>query len=287
MLALARVWETSAIAGEPIAVAVASGRIFTGEVDSRTDDAALWLRITQPGMSLCRRIAWENIVLAERGAHELSAAQLRAQADELKSIQDTVETLATAGTVQSTNSEEVPRPQPVAWQPDTRLSQYIQVARANNTQVESLSIDANVGQWSRTVQSNGIVLHVYPQDAWGHVIAVDGTLDVDLIAQVTPGAPIGTSLPCIGRWTVRITPDMFGPAGAVVKLPFQGVQPEFDVNLGPYGLVHATLNVPGAGSFETSQAMLRIRPYSAVRDEEQQLTGRRYFDVERVDRWAP
>jgi hypothetical protein len=274
--------NTSAFAAEPIAVALTSGRIFAGEVDSRTDSAQLWLRLTQPGMEVCRPIAWENIVLAERGNRQLSPAELRAQVDELKSSTESAETLGEA-----TVTEELPSPKPSSWNPDLRLSQYIQAARENNTQVNSLSIDAHVGQWSRTVQANGIVVHVYPLDCQGRVIPVDGTLDVDLIAQVSPGAPLGTSLPRIGRWTVRVTPDQFGPAGAVVKLPFQGVQPEFDVHVGPYGLVHATLNVPGSGSFETSQAMLRIRPYSVVRDEEQQITGTRFFDVERVDRWAP
>jgi hypothetical protein len=88
----------------------------------------------------------------------------------------------------------------------------------------------------------------------------------------------------IGRWTVRLVPQQFGPAGAIVKLPFQGVHPEFDLNIGPYGLVHARLSIPGNASFEASDSMLRIRPYSAVRDESQQINGHRFFDVERVDR---
>ena len=70
------------------------------------------------------------------------------------------------------------------------------------------------------------------------------------------------------------------------KFPFQGVQPEFDLNVGPYGLVHARLSIPGNGSYETSQALVRIRPYSSVRDQSQQINGNRFFDVERVDRWG-
>ncbi len=282
--------QSHAVASEPIAVAVESGRIFTGEVDARTNDTQLWLRQTQPGITLNRLIDWNSIVLAQRDERQLSAAELQAQVDELKSSEVEAGLLPDAAAGQTTSIEEVPRPKsilPQPWQPDTQLSHYIQAARENNTQVCSLSIDAHVAQWSRTVQSNGIILHVYPLDGLGRMVAVDGTLDVDLIAQVPPGLHQGISLPRIGHWTVRLTPDQFCPAGAVVKLPFQSVQPEFDLQFGPYGLVHATLNVPGSGSYETSQAMLRIRPYSAVRDEEQQLTGHRYFDVERVDRWAP
>lgn len=274
-------------------MAVASGRIFAGEVDSRTDATQLWLRIVRPGCTLCRSIAWDNIVLVERGNQQLSATALRTQIDELKTLSPDDAT----DTGEHVTAYSLPlKPEEMAqgafrsqgiMSQQSMLSQYIQAARANNTQVNSISIDAHVAQWSPAVQANGIVLHLYPLDGMGRMIAVDGTLDVELIAELPPGSRQGVSLPRIGRWTVRVTPDQFGPAGAVIKLPFQSVQPELDLNVGPYGLVHATLSVPGAGSFETSQAMLRIRPYSAVRDEEQQLTGRRFFEGERIDRWAP
>ncbi len=93
----------------------------------------------------------------------------------------------------------------------------------------------------------------------------------------SPGSAVGPS---------ASPPDQFGPAGAIIKLPFQAPQPDFDLRLGPYGLVHARLSLPGNGSFEASQGMLRIRPYSAVRDQQQQLNGERFFDVESVNRWT-
>jgi hypothetical protein len=181
--------------------------------------------------------------------------------------------------------EELPAAKPAEWVPDHNLAHMIQAARANNTQVCSISIDTHVGHWNRTVESSGMVLHLYPIDGIGQVIPVDGTLDVDLIADVHPGAPQGTPLPRIARWTVRVCPDQFGPNGAVFKLPFQSYHPDFDLPLGPYGAVHATLSIPGNGSYEATDAMVRIRPYSAVRDNSQQINGSRYFDVERVNRW--
>ena len=173
---------------------------------------------------------------------------------------------------------------PKEWLPDHRMAQFIQAARANNTQVCSLSVDAQVANLNRTVEADGLVLHIYPLDGAGNMIPVDGTLDVELIASVPPGWPRGEPLPSIGRWSFRLIPQQFGPAGAIVKLPFQGVHPEFDLNLGPFGLVHARLSIPGNGSFEASQAALRIRPYSVIRDQSQLIDGRRFFDVERVDR---
>ena len=168
--------------------------------------------------------------------------------------------------------------------PTVEWREFIQAARANNTQVCSLSIDAQVANLNRTVEADGLVLHIYPLDGAGNMIPVDGTLDVELIASVPPGWPRGEPLPSIGHWSFRLIPQQFGPAGAIVKLPFQGVHPEFDLNLGPYGLIHARLSIPGNGSFEASQAALRIRPYSMIRDQSQLIDGRRFFDVERVDR---
>jgi hypothetical protein len=40
--------------------------------------------------------------------------------------------------------------------------------------------------------------------------------------------------------------------------------------------------VPGQGTFETTESLLRIRPYSAVRDQLQLSTGRRFFPRERT-----
>lgn len=289
----------AAAAGETVAVGLASGRVFVGEVDPRTDDEQLWLRAEGPGITICRPIRWDRILVARHGDEELSAEELRAEADTL--ISAPAENMAPAD---SDSLPPPPEPQqqdpsvgagapqietlppPRLWIPDTRVANYIQAARARDLQVCSISIDAGVANWNQTVETDGIVLHLYPLDGLGFVVPVDGTLDVDLIAAVPAGAPLGVPLPQIGRWTVRVTPDQFGPTGAVFKLPFQGAHPEFDLNIGPLGLVHARLNVPGNGSFETSQAMVRIRQYSAVRDEAQQINGRRFFDVERVDRFG-
>ncbi|HEY2881796.1 MAG TPA: hypothetical protein VGJ15_05170 [Pirellulales bacterium] len=309
-------------AAEQIAVALNSGRVFVGEVDPQSNANRLWLRTESGGMTLRRPIDWDSIVLAETKQKEFTPAALRASVDTLKdeasifdepdggqaanslSLRERVGVRVPDGALQSDSPAPSPCPLPRgegsevvfskregskrarSWQPDSRLANYIQANRSNDTRVCSLAIDANVTNFNRTVEADGIVLHVYPLDGLGRLVSVDGTLDVELIAMVPPGARQGTSLPQIGRWTVRVLPEQFGPAGAVFKLPFRAVQPEFDLNVGPYGLVHATLNVPGNGSFEASDSMLRIRPYSAVRDEEQQLTGRRFFDVERVERWG-
>ncbi len=300
LIVLAVGWTapTAAAAGETIGVALASGRIFVGQVDPRTDGEHLWLRAEGPGAWICRPIRWDRIVLARHGDQNLSSEELQAVSEVLKSAPP--ETLE-GGDPNSLPSPPAPHqdesatdegrsveplPPPRQWIPDTRISNYLRAARAADSQVRWISIEAQVANWNQTVESDGIVVYLYPLDELGRVIPVDGTLDVDLIAAVPNGAPLGVPFPEIGRWTVHVTPDQFGPSGAMFKLPFQGAHPDFDLNLGPYGLVHARLSVPGNGSFETSQAMVRIRKYSAVRDENQQINGQRFFDVERVDRWG-
>jgi hypothetical protein len=75
---------------------------------------------------------------------------------------------------------------------------------------------------------------------------------------------------------VAITPEHFTSAGAVCQIAFQAVHPEFDLDLRAHGVVHARFSVPGEGVFEASTET-RLRGYSALRDQLQLQTGRRFF----------
>ena len=248
-----------------VAVGLRNGKVFIGLVDSRANEQQLWLRTSRAGVELRRPIDWENILLVRQGNREFSAAEFRVEV---------LSSQTTATSLRMNEADELPAPsvvtaqnessqgpaqvganagavRPKEWLPDRRMAQFIQAARANNTQVCSLSIDAQVANLNRTVEADGLVLHIYPLDGAGNMIPVDGTLDVELIASVPPGWPRGEPPPNIGHWSFRLIPQQFGPAGAIVKLPFQGVHPEFDLNLGPFGLVHARLSIPGNGSFRS------------------------------------
>jgi hypothetical protein len=84
----------------------------------------------------------------------------------------------------------------------------------------------------------------------------------------------------LGHWERPVDPGDFGPGGAVYRLPFQEVHPELDTSMAPRGAVHARLSVPGQGTFEATSSMVRIRPYSAIRDALQRETGFRFFPQE-------
>src|SRR5438270_4272612 len=72
-------------AGQTIAVGLASGRVFSGEVDPRTNDDFLWLRAQRNGAMILRPISWQRILLARIGDEELTSDELRSRADSLKS----------------------------------------------------------------------------------------------------------------------------------------------------------------------------------------------------------
>ena len=122
---------------------------------------------------------------------------------------------------------------------------------------------------------------------------VQGTLYVEWIAQ-SPGAMVtrnyrqgrdlGPRFVRAGRWTRRLTNDLTGPEGVTFRLPFQANHPEFDLDLGDFGLINARLAVPGQGVLNASNAMVRVRPYSAIRSARERLDAARFFPIERTGR---
>jgi hypothetical protein len=160
-------------------------------------------------------------------------------------------------------------------------------AASNNTQesklppVEWLDIEAQPARWDNYVDIDGMSICIAPKDAYGRVVAVRGTLDVDLIAEHVGVVRLPDPFSRIAHWSQAVRPEDFGPFGAVYKLPFQDVNPEFSNHLGPHGAIHATLSVPGQDTFEAT-ADARIRPYSLIRDRLLQTTGRRFFPEETI-----
>ena len=279
---------TTAVAGETVAVGLASGRVFVGEVDPRTDAEQLWLRTEGPGIVFCRPIRWERILLARCGDQELSSEELQAMSEALKSAPS--QNLQDHETLPAPPAPHAAENNPSATGsgfPTRRIANYIQASRA---QRYSGAIDRNRclrgelesngrNRWNyRSLVSTG--LHgLRGSGGWHARRRFDRRAYRQAAGWACPFRKLA-----VGRCELR--PINLAPPGAVFKLPFQGAHPEFDLNIGPFGLVHARLNVPGNGSFETSRSMVRIRQYSNVRDEAQQINGQRFFDVERVDRYG-
>jgi hypothetical protein len=251
---------------ESLVVETKRGRVYTGHVDPTTTRTALAVRIGGSGMYLVRRVSWQDVALVRLDGRETSVSDLMRRLDE-----------------QGWPSlvEELPAPD------DSRAEKpavYTGQAAAPTPIVRSISVEAVLGKWTSGAEDDGILLRVYPLDSDGNVVPASGTLDVDVIGQRgynRRGTPV---FPRLVRWSTRVNPQDFGARGAVYRVPFQALHPEFNLELSDLGTVHARLSVPGHGVFDDTVSTMRLRPLSPSRDYLQQYTGDRFFPEERTNR---
>ena len=271
-----------AAAQEPIAVDLISGARLVGQLDTRSDGSRLWLRSEKGSAVLLRPIRWEQVVQARVAGEALTAEQLR------RSVEQTPPQDPFREERYGPRSRISLRISPSDPEPQRMVSQWaVGAADGPSTvsrcaKVRSLTVDATVANWDADVEVDGLLVYVYPLDADGRVSAVRGTLQVDLQGQAATTIIRRQSFSRLGYWTRPVRIEDFGSDGAVYRLPFQRVHPEFDAKLSAYGAVHVRLNVPGQGTFEATESTVRIRPYSALRDHLQQATGSRFFPHERT-----
>jgi len=261
--------------GVPITVELASGRSFTAALELGDDAEHLWLRWQKGRAVLLRPVRWERVVRAEVAGETLDRDDLRRLVDQMRAetpfepepdAKNGV--IVMRGTSRASGSTPAPPPPPEAPPPP---------------RVRSIAVDAVPANWDGDVETDGLVLHVSPLDAQGRLVPVRGRLEVELIGQpdrlvLREGRPFER----LGYWTRQLRPEDFGPYEATVRLPFGRAHPEFDTDVAPLGAAHVRLSVPGQGTFESTAGMVRIRPYSAVRDRLQQTTGHRFFPGERT-----
>jgi len=271
-------------AGSQLTVSVASGRVFNGEVDPQTDRDLLWLRVGDGPIVIRRPIDWERVVRIRQGEKELSPDELRALAHASKDATNAALLPAPPVPAEDWTTARTWLTAPSTAPAGDRTNPSGGAAQIGSPQASSLQIDAELGHWTAGVDPSGIVVCIHPTTADGALLPIDGTLAVDLIGQTPASQGQGDGLSTLGRWTQAVRVADFGPLGAVYQFPFQAVHPDFDLELRAHGLVHARLSVPGQGTFEASQAMVRLRPYSAVRDRLQQNTGSRFAPIEQTDR---
>lgn len=251
-------------------VELQSGRRFTADVDARTDHEKLWLSFGEGRVRLTRPVDWNRVVRVSDETRAYTADEFLPVALD-----------RAAARAEAEENQPVPVPSEVA--PATYVA-TVEDTPIPSPRVAHINVDAYLANWDGDVEADGVMVYVTPVDRDGNYVAVNGTLVAELFGERPRTRPEGEKFPRLGRWSRTVTPDVFGPQGAVFKLSFQAVHPDFDLRLTPYGLLHARLNVPGSGTFETSVPMLRIRQYSAYRDALQMHRGKRYLPVERLGR---
>jgi hypothetical protein len=296
MLCFVRVWllaagilaafNSLAQAGTVVTVRLKSGRSFVGEIDPRTNRAQLWLRFGTPSATLFRPVSWDRLERAIHDGRALSPDELRALALAPPPIsRDAVLPIASADEAAPVAqdapdaSESLPEPEGVLVLPEAlpEVSNYVPVPPPK---VRSIHIDAWVANWDADVEVDGVVVRLFPLSCDGALLPARGTLEVDLIARQFQRTRLREPFPVIGRWATAVNACDVGPAGALYRFEFQARNPEFDLGLAPHGVLHARFVAPGQGTFDASAAMLRVRPFSAVRDRLELETGQRFFPGE-------
>ena len=273
--------NTVLLHAEPVTVSLLSGRKFTAEIDARSTPERLWLRFDKEQGSILRPIEWDRVVSAQQGEKTLSADELRRALDTLKTAR-TGELPPPPSLDIRSPSDAMVIPTPTPNSPGSLLTTH--PSPLTPARVRSLRIDAYLANFNDTAEADGLVLHAYPLDARGNVVPVNGTLEVNLTGVLPNDFENTNEFVKIGRWVNMVRADDVGVEGATFDLPFQAVYPEFNLDYASKGLVHATLSIPGQGSFEATTGAIRIRAYNPIRDRLQERDGTRIFPGERTSR---
>jgi hypothetical protein len=277
-------------------VRLESGRQFTGEISPRTNDERLWLVQRVGSASLARPITWNNITAAHYREQWLTGPELQ---QHLRGDAATIQSASShrqagaedqeqnpfADDPTENSTEELPLPDDQPAQSPVTIRSRAQWLAMTTPPVASVRFDAHLANWDADVEADGLVVQIVPVDSHGQVVAVRGSLQVELfgvrrIAFQDAPTKRGRSFDRLGLWTQLLVPEMIHSDGGWFKLPFQAAQPEFDPAIGYSGLVHVKLIVPGAGVFEDSLDGVRLRPFAPLRDSMQQNNGQRFFPTE-------
>jgi hypothetical protein len=252
--------------GESVTVQLHSGKSTTAEIDARTNDQLLWLRTAEESILFRRSIPWSEVQGAVHGDRRLSREELRQAAETLKTDltpADVERPPVAPDHSPGTGGGPPPRPGVVqSWPP-----------------LRALAIDARLANFNSTVEADGIAIEIRPLDGFGRITAVRGTLLVEVYGNRLGPADYPAAFPKVASSVFAVETAHFGPEGAAFLVPYHRPHPEFDTDLTPKGLVHARLNVPGAGSFEATTEV-RLRPASVTRDRAQLLGYPRFFPWE-------
>jgi len=263
--------------GRSVTVELASGRRFTGQVDSHTNRSQLWLRYGVESGFLLRPVDWSRVVRIQLAGEVFTGQEFQ---HAVSAVRQAFPDDSQAG---DARSEIILGPPPNYPIPQA-APRDAEAGSRHAAQVRSLAAEARLANWDGDVEADGLVVEIRPLDGQGATVPVRGMLEVNLMAERVGVVKRAQPFARLGRWTQQVRPADFGAYGAVYRLPFGSIHPEFDLRWSPYGAAHVRLSVPGQGVFERTDSAVRIRSYSAVRDQLEQATGRRFFELERTGR---
>ena len=262
-------------AAQPVVVETVSGRSFSGQIDLRTNRQILVLRTGTQNITIVRPIDWNYVVRVRIEGKPLTPAELLQKFE--------------ASGWPSSNQELPASPKKIQLPGPSDQGADERAASAAESDdplppVSSLHVEASVAKWNGGADNDGVLLRVFPLDAQGNIVPVDGTLEVELNGQQAATQTQGNPFPQLARWGQQVDARDVGANGATYRLPFQAWSPDVHLQLSSSGSVHARLSVAGQGVFDDTATMVRVRPYSSTRDRIQQFHGSRFFPQERMTR---
>ena len=245
-LLLACCTSSFAVSPATITVQVTNGGSFTGEMDIRTNDRELWLRMSHGSAHIQRPLRWDAITAVIATGKSLPLGELQRQAKALG-------TAVPLGRELSLRS------------PLNIAANHNRATTVIPPRIRSIGCYATLANWDADGDLDGLLLNLTSFDATGNSIPVTGTLQVELIGvrysnQFAPSTGSGREFVTLESWG-----RTFDAAQPNEKLEFVN-HSLYDQSFGLYGILQVRLIVPGSGVFEQRLEGVRIRPYSFLRD---------------------
>lgn len=243
-----------------VQVVTFEGRTLAGEIDSRSDDARLWLRMQRGDAVLTSSVAWGDIAAARVGDEAVDAHELKQQRREL----------ATAAPRWMAAAEPTTA---AAVQPPTIIAQPARRVRT----VEIVS--ACLANFDRDVEPDGLAIWIAALDDTGAPVAVRGNLTARLYGELRPGSVREVTFGALDEWTRPVAASNFENGVATYELRFRRTAPEWQFELLPDALIEVSLLAFGEGHFSASAPVV-VRAFNPLRDNQQLLLKSRFLPGE-------
>lgn len=254
-----------------VAVRLHGGRVVRGTVHEKSSADTLWLRAGSGTIALLRPVDWTAVEQVQLPDQTLSATDFRR--DFARFITPTPQPAPRTETAPPTPAEPIPAEsgEPLAGPP------------------VALLVEAHVANWDADAQPDGVLIHLWPVDLEGRLTPVAATVSAELIGMtgVRRPSPRGQArtfdnqFPIIARATQNITPADFRRGAALVRLPFDGLDPDTHAHVRNLGAVHVQATIPGVTTLEATADAVYLRSPSAVRQRHEATQGTRRLPIER------
>jgi hypothetical protein len=130
--------------------------------------------------------------------------------------------------------------------------------------VAFVACEAVLANWDADPQPDGLAVLVQPFNSWGAPVLADGTVYVELVADVRRNFAAasrgrGAVPQTLGRWTKSLAASPSTSRGYLLKLPFPAGQFS-PAEITSRGRLRLRLVVPGQGVFETEGKGIVLLP---------------------------